>query len=66
MKIELTERLLREAKRYELRASCNHCMYHTAQGCLFGWPDRGQSVDVANLEQVADIDVEFCKEFELR
>jgi hypothetical protein len=71
MKWALTEQLLEEAKRYELRSACVHCFYWNAKKneCNHGWPDDGQRrwpLDAKDANGETPTDVAFCKEFELR
>ena len=65
MKFPLTEQLIAEAKRFELRSACCHCFYWRGDLCAHDWPDEGQRrwpLDAAPLPEF----VAFCKEFELR
>lgn len=71
MKFPLTEQLLDEARRFNLRSACGDCFYNTARGtCAHGWPDEGQrrwpldAPDPVTGERPTE--VAFCKEFELR
>ena len=70
MRFVLTERLIAEAKQFELRSACCHCFYWRAERCWHDWPDEGQrrwpldAVDVTTGERPRF--VAFCKEFELR
>jgi len=71
MKFPLTEQLLEEARRFELRSACCDCVYWLAgRGeCLHGWPDDGQRrwpLDTPNADGSRPTEVAFCKEFELR
>lgn len=72
MKFPLTDQLLAEARRYELRSACCHCFYWDAarSSCRHDWPDEGQRrwpLD-ANDPETGErpTEVAFCKEFELR
>jgi hypothetical protein len=40
----LTEQLLEEARRFELRSACRDCFFWSEQRgeCWHGWPDEGQ------------------------
>ena len=44
MKFPLTEQLLDEARRFELRSACRDCFYWSErrQACWHDWPDEGQ------------------------
>lgn len=70
MRFPLTEQLIDEAKRFELRSACCHCFFWRGDECAHGWPDIGQrrwpidAPDPATGERPAE--VAFCKEFELR
>jgi hypothetical protein len=61
MKFPLTERLIEEARKFELRSACEHCLYWIKGSCLHGWPDDGQRRWPLSGDEAA-----FCKEFELR
>lgn len=67
MKFPLTEQLVEEARRFNLRSACQDCFYWSAARgeCWHGWPDEGQRrwpLDVAD----GATEAAFCKEFELR
>jgi hypothetical protein len=70
MRFALTDQLLEEARRYQLRSACSHCFYWLGDRCAHGWPDEGQrrwpldAPDAATGERPTF--VAFCKEFELR
>ncbi|MDB4955147.1 MAG: hypothetical protein JWO36_2716 [Myxococcales bacterium] len=72
MKFPLTEQLIAEARRFDLRSACCHCFYWNAreQKCWHDWPDEGQrrypidAIDPVTGEKPTE--VAFCKEFELR
>ena len=72
MKFQLTEQLLEEARRFELRSACRDCFFWSeADGaCAHDWPDEGQRrwpLDAPDPETGARPEhVAFCKEFELR
>ncbi len=70
MKFPLTAQLIDEARRYQLRSACQHCLFWLpARGaCLHGWPDEGQRrwpLDPPEADGAAPTDAAFCKEFEL-
>lgn len=70
MQFPLTQQLVDEARRFELRSSCQHCFYWLAArgACLHGWPDEGQRrwpLDAAGPDGAAPTTAAFCKEFEL-
>lgn len=70
MKFPLTEQLIEEARRFELRSACRHCYFWRGSECLHGWPDEGQTrwpLDAADpTTGNRPTEVAFCKEFELR
>lgn len=70
MKFPLTPQLIDEARRYQLRSACQHCLFWLAArgACLHGWPDEGQRrwpLDAPDASGAAPTDAAFCKEFEL-
>ena len=71
MKFPLTQQLIDEARRYELRSACCHCFYWRAskQECWHDWPDEGQRrwpLDAPDADGNVPTEAAFCKEFELR
>jgi hypothetical protein len=71
MKFPLTEQLLEEARRFELRSACRDCFYWSERRgeCWHGWPDEGQRrwpLDAPDEGGERPTTVAFCKEFELR
>ena len=80
MKFALTEQLLDEARRFELRSACRDCFFWRAdrvrteqsqrpEQCAHDWPDEGQRrwpLDAPNPDGSRPTEVAFCKEFELR
>ena len=76
MKFALTEQLIDEARRFELRSACRDCffwreMIEGKQGnaCAHDWPDEGQRrwpIDAPNEDGSQPTEAAFCKEFELR
>lgn len=72
MKFPLTEQLIDEARRFELRSACRDCFFwhERAGACWHDWPDEGQRrwpLDAPDPETGArPTEVAFCKEFELR
>ena len=77
MRFPLTDLLLEEARRFELRSACRDCFFwrdRTEQSpegaCGHDWPDEGQrrwpldAVDPVTGQRPTE--VAFCKEFELR
>jgi hypothetical protein len=71
MKFPLTEQLLAEARRFELRSACRDCLFWrpTLDACAHDWPDEGQRrwpLDAPNPDGSRPTEVAFCKEFELR
>lgn len=70
MKFPLTAQLIDEARRYQLRSACQHCLFWLPSrgACLHGWPDEGQRpwpLDRPDADGAAPTDAAFCKEFEL-
>jgi hypothetical protein len=69
LKFPLTEQLLEEARRFNLRSACGDCFYWRHTECAHGWPDEGQrrwpldAPDPVTGERPTE--VAFCKEFEL-
>jgi hypothetical protein len=71
VKFALTQQLIDEARRFELRSACCHCAFWSARrdACGHDWPDEGQrrwpldAPDPATGELPSE--VAFCKEFEL-
>lgn len=71
MKFPLTEQLLDEARRFELRSACRDCAFWSdvRATCLHGWPDEGQRrwpLDAPDEHGARPTEVAFCREFELR
>jgi len=70
MRFPLTDLLVEEARRFELRSACRDCFYFVGAKCAHDWPDEGQgrwpldAVDPVTGERPTH--VSFCKEFELR
>ncbi|MCG8419268.1 MAG: hypothetical protein MJE77_15150 [Proteobacteria bacterium] len=71
MRFPLTEKLVVEAERYQLRSACRHCLFYIAsrKRCAHEWPDEGQSrwpLDAPDRDGTRPADANFCKEFELK
>ncbi len=71
MRVPLDDTLLEEARRFQLRSSCRHCLYFVAAGerCLHEWPNEEQRrwpLDALDEDGKRPTEVGFCKEFELR
>lgn len=71
MKFPLTEQLIDEARRFELRSACRDCFYWSVPRgeCWHDWPDEGQRrwpLDAPDEHGERPTHVAFCKEFELR
>lgn len=71
MKFALTEQLIEEARRYELRSACCDCFFwrEKVSACAHDWPDEGQRrspIDALNEDGTRPTEAAFCKEFELR
>jgi len=72
MKFPLTDQLLEEARRFELRSACRDCFFwsEATSACAHDWPDEGQrrwpldAPDPRTGERPEY--AAFCKEFELR
>ena len=68
MKFPLTEQLIEEAKRWQLRSACRHCFFWRGDRCAHDWPDEGQRrwpLDAPDETGARPTEVAFCKEFEL-
>jgi hypothetical protein len=63
MQTPIDLRLRREAKRFELRFTCEHCVHFEidARTCANGYPTRAH----LEIDLDACASLEFCKEFEL-
>ena len=71
MKFPLTDEVAREARRYQLRSACGHCLFHVAaeDRCAHEWPDEDQKrwpPDAPDADGRRPDSIAFCKEFELR
>ena len=71
MKFPLTEQLIDEARRFNLRSACCDCFYWDAkrEACKHDWPDEGQRrwpLDAKDSAGASPTEVAFCKEFELK
>jgi hypothetical protein len=71
VKFALTEQLLAEARRFQLRSACRDCFYWRPdrEACAHDWPDEGQRrwpLDAPNPDGSRPTEAAFCKEFELR
>ena len=72
MKFPLTDQLIDEARRFDLRSACRDCFYFrpAASAGAHGWPDIGQSrwpLDAPDpITGDRPLHAEFCKEFETR
>jgi hypothetical protein len=68
VRFPLTDRLIEEARAFELRSACRDCLFWRGTECLHGWPDEGQRrwpLD-ALVDGERPTEAAFCKEFELR
>jgi hypothetical protein len=70
MRFPLTDQLLAEAERFQLRSACCHCMHEDGRtgACRLGWPNQEQRrwpLDAPAAGGERPTDVHFCKEFEL-
>ena len=72
MKFPLTQQLIDEARKFNLRSACRDCFYWSTarEQCRHDWPDEGQRrwpLDAKDPETgETPSEVAFCKEFELR
>ncbi len=69
MKFPLTDQLIEEARRFELRSACCHCFFWRGDRCAHDWPDEGQRrwpLDAPDASGARPTEAAFCKEFELR
>ena len=71
MKFPLTQQLIDEARRFELRSACRDCFYwrEAIAACAHDWPDEGQRrwpLDAPDADGTVPTEAAFCKEFELR
>lgn len=70
MQFPLTEQLIEEARRFNLKSACGDCFYFRGGSCAHGWPDEGQGrspIDAPDpVTGARPTTVAFCKEFELR
>jgi len=73
LKFALTEQLIAEARRFELRSACRDCFFWRGGDtgrCAHDWPDEGQRrwpLDAPDpITGERPTEVAFCKEFELR
>ena len=70
VRFPLTDLLIEEAERYQLRLACQHCLFYveSEQRCGHEWPDEGQSrwpLDAPNDDGTRPTEVALCKEFEM-
>jgi hypothetical protein len=69
MKFPLTQLLIDEAAKFQLRSACRDCFFWIREQCAHDWPDEGQSrwpLDAPEPDGSRPTHVSFCKEFELR
>ena len=69
MKFPLTQQLIDEAKKFELRSACRDCFFWRGESCAHDWPDEGQRrwpLDALDADGKLPAEAAFCKEFELR
>jgi hypothetical protein len=64
LRFRLTQDFLDECKRYDLRFSCEFCVYFdiVSQQCAHGYPNDEHRLEVLSQKGV---DLVFCKEFEI-
>jgi hypothetical protein len=68
VKFPLTQQLIEEARRFELRSACRDCFYWRREACAHDWPDEGQRrwpLDAPDADGKLPTEAAFCKEFEL-
>ncbi len=61
MRTTVDDRLLDEAKRFELRFGCEDCAHFAGEACLHGYPTTQHRRALLRPGAV----LSFCKEFEL-
>ncbi|HEY0253656.1 MAG TPA: hypothetical protein VGC41_19125 [Kofleriaceae bacterium] len=69
MRFPLTEQLIAEARRFNLKSACGDCFFWRGTECAHGWPDEGQRrnpIDAPDANGERPATAAFCKEFELR
>jgi hypothetical protein len=69
VKFPLTQELIDEARRFELRSACRDCFFWRGTQCAHDWPDEGQRrwpLDAPDADGKLPAHAAFCKEFELR
>jgi hypothetical protein len=69
MRFPLTQQLLDEAERFQLRSACRDCFYFVDERCVHEWPNEEQRrwpLDAPGPDGERPTTVGFCKEFELR
>jgi hypothetical protein len=69
VKFPLTQELIDEARRFELRSACRDCFFWRGTHCAHDWPDEGQRrwpLDAPDADGKLPAHAAFCKEFELR
>jgi hypothetical protein len=70
VRFPLTDQLLDEAARFQLRSACPHCLHQRRSdgSCTLGWPNQEQRrwpLDAPDPDGARPTEVSFCKEFEL-
>jgi hypothetical protein len=60
MKIPVDDRLRQEAERFQLRHTCDDCIYFTGEACIHGYPTAEHRLPVLEAELIV-----FCKELDL-
>jgi hypothetical protein len=69
MRFPLTDGLLEEVARFQLRSACGDCAHVRRSGaCGLGWPNDEQRrwpLDAPDDRGARPDEVHFCKEFEL-
>jgi len=69
VRFPLTQQLIDEARRFELRSACRDCFFWRRDRCAHDWPDEGQRrwpLDAPDADGKPPTEAAFCKEFELR
>jgi hypothetical protein len=69
VRFPLTDELLAQVDRFQLRSACPHCRHQLGDGsCGLGWPNEEQRrwpLDAPDPDGRRPTEVHFCKEFEL-
>lgn len=71
MRFPLTDQLIDEARRFNLRSACPHCLYYVAarDRCAHEWPLGDQArwpLEAPDPDGERPAEADFCREFEMR